>query len=129
MSIRPYVGLANPAKARFSATSSDGGATFGAVKAEPQLVDAGGVCGSVVSDPSGQRAPKGTVYYSHPDAGGRTNMTLYVSQDDAKTWEVVIDVYAGGSAYSSMALTGSGQVGLLFEKDDYASLAFASLTP
>jgi hypothetical protein len=48
MSIRPYVGLNNPGKKRFSAVSTDGGATFGSVKAEPQLVDAGGVCGSVV---------------------------------------------------------------------------------
>eukprot|EP01043_Picozoa_sp_COSAG02_P023268 COSAG02_NODE_1237_length_13725_cov_27.071921_20_plen_327_part_00 len=35
MSIRPYVGLANPAHTRFSARSTDGGATFGDLKAEP----------------------------------------------------------------------------------------------
>lgn len=34
MSIRPYVGLDNPAHKRFSARSTDGGATFGDLKAE-----------------------------------------------------------------------------------------------
>ena len=59
---------------RYSATSSTGGSTWAAPKPEPQLVDAGGVDGSVVSDPSGEKLPAGTVYYSHPDAVGRTNM-------------------------------------------------------
>ena len=125
MSTRPYVGLSNPTKRRFSARSSDGGASWHDLKPEPQLVDAGGVCGSVVSDPSGVLAPKKTVYYSHPDAAGRTNMTLYVSADDAATWTESVRVYIGGSGYSSAALLGGGKVGILFEKDDYKSMALA----
>ena len=54
-------------------------------------------------------------------------MTVYVSRDDAATWAPLVDVYAGGSAYSDMALLGAGGdgVGLLFEKDNYRSVAFA----
>ena len=113
---------------RYSATSSSGGSTWTAPKPEPQLVDAGGVDGSVVSDPSGEKLPAGTVYYSHPDAAGRTNMTLYVSTDDAQSWEAAVDVYSGGSAYSSMALIGESKVALLFEEPG-DSLAFGILQP
>lgn len=130
MTTRPYQGLSNPTDSVFSARSSDGGASFGALKAETALVDAGGVDGSVVSDPLGLRCPKKTVYFSHPDAKGRTNMTVYVSRDDAATWAPLLDIYAGGSAYSDMALIGAGddgdqstsisRVGLLFEKDNCA---------
>ena len=125
MSIRPYVGLANPSKKRFSARSTDGGASWGELKPEPQLVDAGGVCGSVVSDPAGVLAPRKTVYYSHPDAGGRSNMTLYTSRDDAATWMPSAQVYAGSSGYSSAAMLGQGNIGVLFEADNYRSMALA----
>ena len=57
-------------------------------------------------------------------------MTVYVSRDDAATWAPLLDIYAGGSAYSDMALIGAGddgdqstsisRVGLLFEKDNCA---------
>ena len=112
-----------------------------------QLVDAGGVCGSVVSDPaSGTR----TVFYSHPDAVGRSNLTLYRSDDDAATWAAATNVYNGPAEYSSAALIRKtdatahdqimgqrkapgefsgiqvGQrVGGLFEKDGYQSIALA----
>ena len=106
-----------------------------------QLVDAGGVCGSVVSDPaSGTR----TVFYSHPDAVGRSNLTLYRSDDDAATWAPATNVYKGPAEYSSAALIRKtdatvqrsapgefigmqvGQrVGVLFEKDGYQSIALA----
>jgi len=125
MSTRPYVSLSNPTKRRFSARSIDGGGSWHDLKPEPQLVDAGGVCGSVVSDPSGVLAPKKTVYYSHPDAAGRKNMTLYTSRDDAATWTESVRVFAGGSGYSSAALLGGGKVGILFEKDNCKSMALA----
>ena len=69
------------------------------------------------------------VFYSHPDAAGRTNMTLYRSLDDAQSWAPLLEVYAGGSAYSSMAmLDDSGcNVGLLFEKDGYGAMAFGAI--
>ena len=124
--------------------STDGGASFGPVKFEPQLVNAGGVDGSVVASAE-------MLFFSHPDARGRANMTLYTSADDAMTWEAALNVYTGGAAYSSLAmlpaaglvssaepdsnrLQGAGKeaqvcrVGLAFEKDGYKSIAFTAIT-
>lgn len=138
MSIRAYKGLDSHGK-RVSSRSTDGGATWSAVKMEEQLVAAGGVAGSVVTEISASAsasasrvgadagALKNRVYYSHPDATGRTNMTVYVSHDDAATWNETVQVYAGGSGYSDMTVLGPGKVGLLFEKDNYKSLSFATV--
>ena len=134
MSIRPYKELqAKSQGRRASAVSTDGGASFGPVKFEPQLVNAGGVDGSVVSSSE-------ALFFSHPDAGGRANMTLYTSADDAMTWEATLNIYTGGAAYSSLAVLpaqGSSssaepetricRVGLAFEKDGYKSIAFTAI--
>lgn len=140
MSIRPYKELQTRSRGRrASALSTDGGTTFGPIKFEPQLVNAGGVDGSVVTHFTGGM-PSQTIFFSHPDAGGRENMTLYTSLDDARTWETTLNVYKGGSEYSSMAMLpplGAGEaeaaeaaacrVGLAFEKDSYQSIAFATI--
>ena len=143
MAIRPYKELlARSGGKRASAVSADGGATWGPVGFEPQLANAGGVDGSVVSAGAaadGSSASSGTLFFSHPDAGGRSNMTLYTSRDDAQTWAPTVDVYSGGAAYSSLAMlapapAGSAgaeqaacRVGLAFEKDGYKSIAFAAM--
>jgi len=59
---------------------------------------------------------------SHPSS--RVNMTLRVSYDEGQSWAVSNQVYAGGSAYSSVAKLATGEVGLLFEKDPYGSLDY-----
>lgn len=54
-------------------------------------------------------------------------MTVYVSRNDADSWVAMENIYAGASAYSSLAMLGEARVGLLFEKDDYKSIAFVSI--
>ena len=46
-------------------------------------------------------------------------MTVYVSHDDAQSWQPAVDVYHGGSAYSSLqVLDRAGcTLGLIFDKD------------
>ena len=132
MSIRAIAPYPNNHR-RLSSRSTDGGQSWGPIKLEPALVDAGGCAGSVVT------AAK-QVIYSHPDAGGRSNMTIYCSHDDAESWSQTYEVYSGSSAYSSLAIiapavpraggrTGAAAsasgAGLLFEKDGYGALAFA----
>ena len=72
MSTRPYVGGV-PLGHRLSSISEDGGASWGPVRVEESLVSAGGVDGAVVSGGNGSK----TLYFSHPDAAGRENMTIY----------------------------------------------------
>ncbi len=54
----------------------------------------------------------------------RVNMTLRISYDEGQTWPVSNQVYAGNSAYSALAPLATGEVGLLFEIDDYARIDF-----
>ena len=58
-------------------------------------------------------------------ASSRVNMTLRISYDEGATWAVSNQVYAGGSAYSSVTRLATGEIGLLFEKDPYGNLDYA----
>ena len=63
----------------------------------------------------------------HANAGSsssRVNMTLRVSYDEGQTWPVSNQVYAGSSAYSALAPLATGELGLLFEIDNYARIDF-----
>lgn len=65
------------------------------------------------------------VHANAASASGRVNMTLRISYDEGQTWPVSNQVYAAGSAYSSVTKLANGDVGLLFEKDPYGNLDYA----
>ena len=54
----------------------------------------------------------------------RKNMSISVSYDNGKTWSLVKTIYAGSAAYSSMTVLKNGDIGLIFEKDDYTDNVF-----
>jgi len=58
----------------------------------------------------------------------RTNLTLKISYDEGQTWSQGKTIYSGGSAYSTMTLLQNGDIGLVFEKDNYKENAFTSLS-
>ena len=72
-----------------------------------------------------------TLLFSNPnppikaERGERIRMTVRASKDDGKTWPHELRVYEGPAAYSSLARTADGQVGLLYEKDK--DIVFAKL--
>jgi sialidase-1 len=51
-----------------------------------------------------------------------------MSQDDGKTWAWQKVIYAGGGAYSNLVRLPTGQVGILFEKDNYQTVSFTSFS-
>ena len=55
---------------------------------------------------------------------GRNHLTVRLSLDEGKTWPHSRLVCEGSSAYSSLAALSGGEVGLLYERDDYKQLAF-----
>jgi sialidase-1 len=77
------------------------------------------------------RFNKDTLLFSNPnpaikaDRGDRIRMTVRSSSDDGKTWPGELLIYEGPSAYSSLAKTPDGKVGLLYEKD--TDIAFARI--
>lgn len=64
------------------------------------------------------------VHVNAADPSARVNLTVRMSYDEGNTWPVTHQVYAAGSAYSSVATLASGDLGILFEKDPYGNLEF-----
>eukprot|EP01063_Lacrimia_lanifica_P021999 TRINITY_DN29707_c0_g1_i1.p1 TRINITY_DN29707_c0_g1~~TRINITY_DN29707_c0_g1_i1.p1 ORF type:complete len:362 (+),score=80.81 TRINITY_DN29707_c0_g1_i1:49-1134(+) len=130
MTSRPYIGWKGMKNVRLASWSQDGGATWGAVEAVPGLVDNGFACeGSLTSDPLSDR-----VYFVHPDAAGRTNLTLYTSTGNASAWQPAVQIYKDASEYSDVVVVdpaphGAGRtVGIIYEADNCGRLAFARVT-
>ena len=58
----------------------------------------------------------------------RVNMTVRISYDEGETWSEGKTIYKGESAYSSMTIMDNGDIGLLFEQDDYQKNPFVSFS-
>jgi len=70
--------------------------------------------------PAERTGGKDVLVFSTPDnpGKGRTGMTVWASFDRGWTWPVKRLVYAGPSAYSSLAADKRGNIHLLFEKGE-----------
>lgn len=62
--------------------------------------------------------------FSSPKGKKRADMHVWLSYDEGETWPVSRRIYEGGSAYSNLVKLSDRQIGLLFEKDNYASIVF-----
>jgi len=70
--------------------------------------------------------------FSNPDnASNRVNLTLKLSRDDGGSWEKVLTLAEGPSAYSDICVFPNGDVGVLYEtgKDSpYETITFARVS-
>lgn len=57
----------------------------------------------------------------------RENLSIRISYDDGKNWSAGKTIYSGSSAYSSMTILLNGDIGILFERDDYQENTFVIL--
>lgn len=57
----------------------------------------------------------------------RENLTLRYSTDDGLTWSAGKVVYPGPAAYSDLVIQENGNIGVLYEKDDYKRISYAQL--
>ena len=80
------------------------------------------------SSGAGAVAGATTLYFSHPQAADRTQLTIRKSADEGATWpaSAAVLVWPGGSAYSSLGTTADGSLAVLFEKDG-EDLGFARI--
>ncbi len=60
-------------------------------------------------------------------ADKRENMTVRISYDEGKSWSEGKTIYKGSAAYSSMSILPNGDIGLVFEKDDYQKNVFVRI--
>lgn len=113
-------------RARLIAISKDGGAKWDSVYFDNNLPDP--VCqGSIVT--LGKKKGKHIVAFCNAaDTKSRDNLTLRISYDDGFTWakNMLIDATdkRDNAAYSDIVPLPKKQIGILYEKDNYASIIF-----
>ena len=98
--------------------SNDGGAKWEPTTDDPVLVES--VCQASLI-----RHSSGVLVFSNPAVPkGRTRLTVRLSTDEGKSWPHARLLCEGSSAYSSLAELPGGEIGLLYERDNYKHLTF-----
>jgi sialidase-1 len=109
---------------RYTHTSADMGKTW-TTKPEPSLLDSACNASFIRYTATADGYDKNRLLFSNPkSAKKREDMTVRVSYDEGATWTAGKTVYPGLAAYSSMTILKNGDIGLLFEKDDYTGNEF-----
>lgn len=123
LNMRSYLGR----NRRSVATSTDGGATWSAVRSDPALIEP--VCqGSLLRFSWPTEGGAGRLLFSNPASTKRLNLTVRLSTDEGATWSASQQLFAGPSAYSSLVVLPSGDVGCLYEcgeKNPYEKIVLA----
>ena len=112
------------------AWSRDGGATWEGWREETQLVDPGNNAALLRYDADAPPAEPVShwLLFSNTEHGSeRRNLVVKLSCDDGTTWPVRTVVDPGEAAYSTITRLPDGTVGLLYERDGYASITFRRL--
>jgi sialidase-1 len=112
------------AKVRKKSISHDGGKTWSSVEDVPELRDPSCMA-SILRYSFGENGAKNLLLYSGPDSLKRDNGTVYASTDDGKTWPVKRVLRKEAFAYSVLTRLPNGDVGCLFEADNYGRIVFA----
>ncbi|MCH5599195.1 sialidase family protein [Niabella ginsengisoli] len=114
-------------KARYIAISNDGGVNWRQQHFDTQLPDP--VCqGSLLT--IGIYKDKNILAFCNgADTIQRNHLTLRISYDDGKTWNKSIPIYSANkkgdvAAYSDIVKVEKRSIGVLYEKDDYRTIAF-----
>jgi sialidase-1 len=119
---------ANGKGMRYVHVSPDKGLTW-KTRPEPALPDPG--CnGSIIryTTTSGGDLTDCLLFANANSKKGRKNLCVRISYDEGRTWSEGKTIYPGSAAYSSLTILENGQIGLLFEKDDYSENIFVSFT-
>jgi len=111
--------------------SKDGGQTWEPTYNDPALVES--VCQASLirySWLTEKKNSNGILLFSNPAVPkGRNHVTVRASLDDGQTWPHSRLICEGSSAYSALAAVPGGEIGLLYERDDYKHLTLARFTP
>jgi sialidase-1 len=124
LNMRSYAGKHQ----RAIALSHDDGLTWSPVRLDSALIEP--VCqASMVRYTLAREEGRNRLLFSNPaDTAHRNQMTVRLSYDEGKTWPADRLIYAGPSAYSSLAVLRDGSIGLLYERgtvNAYEEIEFA----
>lgn len=106
--------------------SRDGGETWAPMQEDPGLVTTPCMA-SLAAYPSGATGEIALLASLPNSEKDRENGTLFISRDGGKTWPDRHTIYAGGFAYSCLAVLPGGRIGCLFERGPYDHVSFVSL--
>lgn len=109
---------------RAMAVSEDSGRTFGRVYLDEALDTP--VCQASAIRYSWASEGKSRILFSSPRGKSRSNLHVWLSEDEGKTWPVSRQIFQGGSAYSNLIRLPRDRVGVLFEKDGYKTITLAT---
>jgi sialidase-1 len=113
---------------RFVHTSDDEGKTWFS-KPDSSLIDPGCNASIIRYTSVKDGADMNRLIFSNAKMkDDRFNMTVRISYDEGETWSAGKTIYSGSSAYSSLCVLANGDIGLLFEKDNYNDNVFTSFT-
>ncbi|GIV62117.1 glycoside hydrolase [Rhodocaloribacter litoris] len=114
----------NKAGVRWIHRSHDKGKTWSS-RPDSTLIDPG-VNGSIVRYTStADGAERNWLLFANAaSASARENMTVRLSYDEGQTWPYGKTIYPGSAAYPSMTVLANGDIGILFEKDNYTENVF-----
>ncbi|MCC6145040.1 MAG: exo-alpha-sialidase [Candidatus Hydrogenedentes bacterium] len=113
---------------RYVHRSSDQGKSWSTAP-DPQLADPG--CNASLIRYTGMEDghTRSRLLFSNADsADKRRNLSVRISYDEGMTWSKGKTIHGGSAAYSSLAVLPNGDIGLLFEADDYTANFFVRFT-
>jgi sialidase-1 len=99
---------------RAIARSHDGGATFGPVTQDADLIDP--VCNAGIA--RYRSGPVDALVFTNAASARRENLTVKLSYDGGETWPVARTLHAGPAAYSTVIQLRDGSIGVLYERGD-----------
>ncbi len=113
---------------RAMAVSRDGGKTWGKLYLDKALNTP--VCQASILRYSWpdekEKGSKSRILFSSPKGRGRSQMTVWFSYDEGKTWPVQRLLHKGSAAYSNLVVLPDGKIGVLYEKDGYRKITLAT---
>jgi len=113
---------------RYVHTSTDQGNTW-ISNPDSSLIDPGCNASLIRYTSVKKGDDKNRLLFSNAKMGNqRSNMTIRISYDEGKTWSDGKSIYNEGSAYSSMSILANGDIGLVFEKDNYQENVFVRVS-
>ena len=119
---------------RLSAVSEDGGQTWSPLQPVPDLPDPSDN-GSLarfdglpaVHAPGSAETSTWLLASNNHDPHLRRNTVLSLSPDNGATWPAKLLLCPGSSAYSTVTRLPDGNIGVLYERDGYREIVFASI--
>jgi len=103
---------------RYVALSSDGGETWNEPFLDSDLPEIGCMA-SIIRFSSVVSESRNRILYSSPTQGSRGHLTVRISYDEGKTWNVSKLIYEGPSAYSHLIVLSDYTICILFEQGHY----------